>query len=174
MITVMDTLLAWYPVVTVLIFLIPMCYYDWTIREVPDKLFGALILINLPVFIYEYATGIFGVQNLLWSIPFCIMYYLVMLRWPHYFHGDDMILLCIISMFCVVNPRELGGITLAPMPVTVMLYFVGTMCVTLGLNFWRNLALGKRMDWFNMMNDFEGGLPLVLPIAAAFVLALVI
>ena len=158
------------------------CWLDYKYRDIPYKYLALLAGINLPVLIYQYYIGAYTWEAFIVSILPCAMYYVLMRR--QFFYGDDMLFLWIISAFCIVNPikPQAGG-----MPITLMLYMIGVLVLSVGVNFWLNIFKKKNTikkseelpevinSMIGMMTDYgERGIPMIIPISVAFILAVIL
>jgi len=171
------TFWIWYPVLTILLCIPVFCYYDYKFREIPGYMFGILFLLNFPVLVFQYLDGNFGWEEFIVSIIPCILYYAIMRVYGDYFHGDDMIFLVCISLFCVVNPiRPDAG----ALPVTVMIYLAGTLAMffgvaLLGAVFRKRRAIAEgEASLANIVMGTGMNYPMMFPISAAFIIAVLV
>ena len=167
--TVIEQYGLYWPIATILCAIPVFCYHDLKFRQVPILNQIILAAVNLPLFVYFYLTGMYTWEAAAVSVLPCIIYYILM-RFG-YIQGDDMLFLWIISVFCVQNPfhPDQGG-----MAVTVMLYLIGVMIWALLVNFIRNIYVGRRDSILKMAGYVDRGFPLILPISAAFILAVIL
>jgi hypothetical protein len=168
-VTVIEQYALYWPIATILCAIPVFCYHDLKSRQVPILNQIVLAAVNLPLFIYFYLTGIYTWEAAAVSVLPCIIYYILM-RFG-YIQGDDMLFLWIVSIFCVQNPihPDQGG-----MAVTVMLYLIGVMVWALLANFIRNVYVGRKDSIIKMFRYVDRGFPLILPISAAFILAVIL
>jgi len=169
MIGLTSAIIEWVPLVTTLLMLPIVCHLDLKYREIPDIYMLVFFFVNIPFTFSGYLTGIYTWESLVVSFLPCILY-LVMAR-RDYIHGDDFIFLTIISIICIQNPLHpnQGG-----MGVTMLLNFIAMMFWTLPINFIHNIYLGRRGTLYKMFTYTEKGIPMMLPIAAAFILTVVL
>lgn len=174
-------ILRWYPILTILISIPWLCWYDYKYREIPDSILNRLFLLNIPLFVITFfAEQMTYMDAIVILVPVVIYYVLMRL---HFFEGDDFMILAMISIFCINNP--LGG----TIPVKMMLYLAGVVFFVACCNFAYNLghlALLKRDYPFdpvfetpsitslaNMTSDGRG-FPMMIPISIAFVLTIIL
>lgn len=178
-----DSILLWYPFVTVLGTLPLFCWYDWKYREIPDNAMGALFLLNIPFLIWAYmGGGGFGWEEAVTSLLPVVIYYVIMRVWNLFFHGDDFLYMGIVSMCCVVNPLISHD---GAYPVKVMIYLGGVIVLVTALNFLKNVVVEwtekgdslegpREVSLMNLINGFDRGFPMMFAFAPAMILALVI
>jgi hypothetical protein len=162
---------VWWPVITILLMSPLLCWYDLKCRSIPNWCFSLILLINIPVLIWQYITGTYGWEEMVVTFLPCLIYYGIMRLAGDYFHGDDLIYVWAISLFCVVNPLNPNEGALA---VKVMIYLVGVMILALGVNGIYNALKGEGNSIIEIFNKCNRGFPLIIPIAVAFFLAVVI
>ncbi len=167
----------WIPFLTILPLIPAMCYYDWKERIVPDAILEAIYIINTPVLIFMYAMGTYGLEEIIVTLLPAIVFYMIMRLREDFFHGDDFLVALAICLFCVVNPLRPDS---GAVGVAMMVYLVGTSILFLGAMVVYNLL--KERPAIHDIGDVvslvlktpEGGFPFIFPIAAAFILAVIL
>jgi hypothetical protein len=169
------TFYTWVPVLLIAGALPLICYSDIKRRSIPDWYFTFIGTAGAIITIIQYLVfNVYGYEELVITALLVLMYWALM-RLPFtgdYFHGDDMILMWMISIFCVVNPLHPDSGDLA---VTVMIYLVPVMCSIFAflftIEFWK-AKIGTPVEEIalNVGRNF----PMVVPIAIAFYLAVLI
>jgi Flp pilus assembly protein protease CpaA len=167
----------WIPLLTILPLVPAMCYYDWKERIVPDWIISAIYYVNIPVLIFMYVMGTYGLEEAIVTLLPALIFYVIMRLRENFFHGDDFMIAAAICLFCVVNPLNPDA---GAVGVKMMIYLIGTSVLFLGLMVVYNLV--KERPQINNIGDVvslllktpEGGFPFVFPIAAAFILALIL
>jgi Flp pilus assembly protein protease CpaA len=167
----------WIPLLTILPLIPLMCYYDWKNRLIPDWVIDGIYIVNTPVLVYMYLTGAYGPEEIIVTLLPVVVFYAIMRIRGDYFHGDDFLVAAAICFFCVVNPLHPDS---GAVGVKMMIYLVGTSILFLGLMVVYNLV--KERPQINNIGDVvslilktpEGGFPFIFPIAAAFILALIL
>jgi hypothetical protein len=158
-----------------------LCYQDWKNRELEGTYFWVYSLICTPLLIMQYfvIAGGYGWEEVAITGLLVLLYYL-MQRLPvsrDYFHGDDMILMWLISVFCIVNPfhPDAGDLAVTTLIflVPVMFSFFIFMFITTIYRHQSGLQSGK-MTLIDVVADTGQRFPLVIPIAVAFYLAVVV
>ena len=154
------------PLITAISFLAycqVICYLDWKYRDIgTHKLWLPLIAFNTPILLAGYATGTYqpplalisGIGVLLWFI----------LVFMDKLSGADFVWLSLISIFIPLNP-----FTGQPFMLMFSFFLVGMTAATFWYIFIDNL-LRKRVLSLRM----AGGIPYLIPISCALVLALVV
>jgi len=168
----------WIPLLTILPLVPAMCYYDWKERIVPDWIIDAIYIVNTPVLVFMYLMGAYGLEEIIVTMLPVVIFYTIMRLREDFFHGDDFLVAAAICFFCVVNPLQPDS---GAVGVKMMIYLVGTSVLFLGLMTAYNIFsdkpkmedLGKDLVSL-LMKTPEGGFPFIFPIAAAFILALIL
>jgi Flp pilus assembly protein protease CpaA len=167
----------WIPLLTIVPLIPAMCYYDWKERIVPDWIIDAIYIVNTPVLVFMYLMGAYGIEEIIVTMLPVVIFYTIMRLREDFFHGDDFLIAAAICFFCVVNPfnPDAGAVG-----VKMMIYLIGTSMLFLGLMVVYNLV--KERPPINNVGDIvslilktpEEGFPFIFPIAAAFILALIL
>jgi Flp pilus assembly protein protease CpaA len=168
----------WIPLLTILPLIPAMCYYDWKERIVPDWIIAAIYYVNIPVLVFMYVMGTYGLEEIIVTLLPVSIFYVIMRVREEFFHGDDFMIAAAICLFCIVNPLNPDS---GAVGVKMMIYLVGTSVLFLGLMTAYNIFsdkpkmedLGKDLVSL-LMKTPEGGFPFIFPIAAAFILALIL
>jgi uncharacterized membrane protein len=124
-----------------------------------------------------YVMGTYGLEEAIVTLLPALIFYVIMRLRENFFHGDDFMIAAAICLFCVVNPLNPDA---GAVGVKMMIYLIGTSVLFLGLMVVYNLV--KERPQINNIGDVvslllktpEGGFPFVFPIAAAFILALIL
>ncbi|MCK9591367.1 MAG: hypothetical protein M0Q91_05090 [Methanoregula sp.] len=145
-----------------------ICYLDWKYRDIfSHKLWLPLIAFNIPLLLAGYATGTYpptlalisGIGIILWIVLIGIS-----LGWLGKRPNEDFVWLCLISIFMVVNP--FNG---QPFMSMFSFFLVGMTAAAYWAVFVDNVVrkhvLSLRM---------ENGIPYLIPISCALILALVV
>jgi hypothetical protein len=165
----MITDLMWVPFVSLLLYVPFVCAADLKWREIPGLWWVPLWVVNVPVMLYLYGTGFYP----LYALPISLVMVGIFWVMHHLDHiqGADTIWLWSISLFFVVNP--LGMWPHGPEQFVFYLYLMAMMIFTAPALFFLNLWRGHTGSIREMMGGIAGGVPLILPISAALVLAVV-
>lgn len=170
------TVWTWFPVATLLVLLPVMCYQDWKHRSVSTSLFVWYAVFNLPVIAWQYYTGIYGWEEAIITGFSCVIYYAIMRVTGDFFHGDDMLVLWCVSIFCIVNPLKPDSGSLG---ITTLIYLIPVMftafCIAMIPTMVERMKAGTQKS--SIVDDVlrcGGKFPLVIPISVAFVLAVVL
>jgi hypothetical protein len=170
--------------ISILAYLPLMCYLDWTERRVPLELFVGLLTINIPVTSYLYLTGILSIYHLISSL---LVIAFAFFLWKKFgqgaFSAADRNLIICIGLFFFWNPfsaemdvHYVGFISEFTLVWFIVWYIVVMCCLPLILAGY-NLVTQKYKKGYKlwqMITQFgDRGIPMILPIAAAFILALV-
>ena len=153
--------LPWVPVISFLIYLPFICYLDWKYRDIKThKIWLPLIAVNVPITLIGYFTGYYSPILLALSIIGVILWFALMRL--NFLPGGDFVFLSLISVFVLINP-----VSISPFMLMFSFYLIGMTAAT----FWAILIdnrIRKRV-WSLKM---ENGIPFLIPISVAFVLAL--
>jgi len=155
--------LIWIPVITLLAYIPMMCWLDLKYREIDYEWWAALVLINLPVLVLFYFTGVYEWWMFALSIVAVAIYYGAMLL--HYIEGADFMYIMFIMLFFIYNP--VSGHWLMALPFTIFLATcTGIAGIWVGI--W-NTIQGK-----GFVFDFNGHVPMMLPLSAALILTVML
>jgi hypothetical protein len=188
--------LLWVGPISILLALPFMCAWDLMERRVPLYFFGAILSINLIPTCLIYGLGGLSMWHLVVALVLCV---LAFGAWRiGLFGGADRNLLCVIALFYMWNPfsprmdvlylNHIAGWCLS----FFMVYFIVAIIVTPMCIFAFNIGMGNHRNYAREYRDrgeilipqtpytiremflkVGGGIPFVIPIAAAFVLSLV-
>jgi hypothetical protein len=154
------------PLITTLSFLAYcpiICYLDWKYRDIiSHQLWLPLAAFNTPLLIAGYATGLYPLPLALISIIGVSLWFILLLIKK--LNGADFMWLSLISVFIPLNP-----FTGQPFMLMFSFFLVGMTAATFWYIFIDNL-LRKRVLSLRM----PGGIPYLIPISCALVLALVL
>lgn len=149
-----DTIIQWIPLLTLLAYLPFICYLDWKLQWIEHEYWLPLVLVNVPIITYAYATGMYPLELLGLSLAFVILWFALMkLNW---YNGADFVFLMMITLFFVFNP--ISGRVLMPLVLAEML-----ICATV-ISGIVVLAARKKIERF----------PYILTISVAFLLTVVL
>ena len=154
-------------VLTFLCYIPVLCYLDIRYREINYEVYMIpLFLIGTPITAYMYISGLYPITSLILSgIMAAIFYYIYR---HNYLQGADVVFLLFISMFWVVNPFPVPH---GPMWIIFIIYLIIAMTITAGIILIYNYLKGHRWELVDMMSAYPGGIPVILPISAAFILS---
>jgi len=156
------------PLVSILLYIIPMCYLDIKYREVNHWYWTPLVLVNVPVAAYLYVEGWYPPYAFAISLVTCGIFFTVLKL--GLLNGADFLFLIFIALFWIVNPN--------PWPHGIQaqfyIYLIVAMLVTAGVVLAINYMKGERKGLVAMMQDYPRGVPYMLPISFGFLLSLVI
>jgi hypothetical protein len=161
-------ILIWIPFISLLIYLPSACYADLKWREIPHLWWLPLWIVNTPVMLYLYGTGFYPFYALPISLVMAGIFW--MMHRLDFIQGADTIWLWSISLFFVVNPL---GWPHGPEQFIFYIYLMAMMILTAPALFFLNLRRGHMGSLRVMMSEWPGGVPLILPISAALILAVV-
>jgi Flp pilus assembly protein protease CpaA len=153
------------PLVSILIYIIPVCYLDVRYREVNNWYWLPLLIVNVPTAVYLYVS--------VWYPWYCLLISLIiigifafMVR-IDFLNGADFIFLACIALFWIVNPHPLPH----SIQIQFYLYLLISMLVTAAAVLCLNYLRGERKSWIAMMQEYPRGVPYILPVSFAFVLS---
>ena len=171
-------LLSYVGVISTLIYLIPLCYWDIQYRAIPRYIFTPLILINLPCLFILYLNGLplayIALSGLLTTL-FLVLFYTGCYR------GADARFLILISWFCILNPlNSSDSINIFQIIFVIMLAFTAIMWM-IYVYFYNRYHIDPLSEHFlkhktlwEKFNDYPRGSPWMIPIAMAFILTVMI
>jgi hypothetical protein len=174
-----SSLLSLIPVLAMMIMLPVLCYEDWTKRALGMDSLAMYAGINMVFLIPLYMYGIYGWEEVAITVMLVVLFFLTQgLPWSRaYFHGDDMFLMWLISIFCVVNPLHPNAGDLA---VTTLIFLVPVMFAFFIFLFITTIAKNQEYVKYGILNFVDiarmtgNRFPLVIPIAVAFYLAVLL
>lgn len=153
------------PLVSILLYIIPLCYLDIRYREVEHWYWLPLVLVNVPVMVYLYVSEWYPWYAFVISVVTCGIFLAVMRL--GLLNGADFLFLVFISLFWIVNPN--------PWPHGIQaqfyVYLIVAMLVTAGAVLTVNYLKGERKGLVAMMQDYPRGIPYMLTISLAFVMS---
>jgi hypothetical protein len=161
---------AYVGVISTLLYLIPLCYWDIKNRRIPGFVFAPLILINIPALWILYTNGLplayIALSGLL-TILFLVLFYVGCYR------GADARFLILISWFCILNPlNPADSSNIFQIIFAIMLAFTAIMWMI--YVYFYNLHTGVTgLSLWQKFNNYPHGSPWMIPIAVAFVLTAV-
>jgi len=157
-------------VISCLIYLIPLCYWDIKNRAIPKWTLIPLIIINVPPLVILYTNGLplayIALSGLL-TILFLVLFYVGCYR------GADARFLILISWFCILNPlNPADSSNIFQIIFVIMLAFTAIMWMI--CLYFRNRYVGNEgLSLWNKFNYCPRGSPWMIPIAVAFILTAV-
>ena len=167
MLSFADTVL-WINLIMFLAYVPLVCYFDIRYREFNPMLWAPLVgwgCITSYV-MYFTADGWYPKETIIASLLLIFIFW-VMLRFK-VIEGADYLYLCIIALFWVVNPYPTNhGI----MQFVFYAYLMFTLLVTAVVVLLYNVINGHRWGIVDMMSKYPRGVPMLVPIAIAFVLS---
>lgn len=155
--------LIWIPVITLLAYIPMMCWLDLKYREIEYGWWTLLVLVNLPVLVLFYFTGVYEWWMFALSIVAVAIYYGAMLL--HYIEGADFMYIMFIMLFFIYNP--VSGHWLMALPFTIF-FATCTGIAGIWIGIW-NTIQGK-----GFVFDFNGNVPMMLPLSAALILTVML
>jgi Flp pilus assembly protein protease CpaA len=161
---------AYVGVISTLIYLIPLCYWDIKYRKIPKWTLVPLIIINLPCLFIMYTNG----------LPFayialsCLLTaFFILLFIKNCYRGADARFLILISWFCILNPiNPLDSSNIFQIIFVIMLAFTSIMWM-IYVYFYNRHAGNRGLNLLQKFNNYPRGSPWMIPIAIAFILTAV-
>ena len=163
---------AYVGVISILILLAPLVYYDIKYRRVPTWTLWLLIGLNVPAIYVLYSEGLplfYIMLSIIMTVLFGVLYKVGALK------GGDFKILTIISWFCPLNPLNPNDtffqiqfvIFLSAVAILWMIfvYFQNRRA--------RDQVTFNEMSLWQKFNDYPSGSPWMVPIAIAFVITAV-
>jgi len=169
---------AYVGVISCLIYLIPLCYWDVKNRAIPKWAMTPLIIINIPALVILYMNGLplayIALSGLLTTL-FLVLFYTGCYR------GADARFLILISWFCILNPLNSSDSTnIFQIIFVIMLAFTSIMWM-IYVYFYNRYHIDPLSEHFlkhktlwEKFNDYPRGSPWMIPIAMAFILTVMI
>ena len=165
----LNDLLPWITTLTFIAYCPVLCYLDWRYRDIlSHTIWIPLLITNIPIVLTGYATGVYPVSLAYVSFIGAILWMVlgtvtsIILKRPNL--NADFFYLGLISLFMILNP-----ITGQPFMLGFSFYLVGMTAASYWYVFADNL-IRKHEISFHM----DTGLPYLIPISCALVLALVV
>jgi hypothetical protein len=187
--------------ISILAYLPLMVYLDLKDRAVPWEYFLSLAIINVPVTALMYYAGWMPWTHLVTSLMICLFAFAVWKVFgAGAFSAADRNLICCIALFFYWNPFNpfmdvnYAGFIALMYQLKFLVYFVMVLCLMPACIFALNLGIGNHRDSYEvflpnhvsvtrypqvpytiweMLTRVPGGIPMIVPIAAAFLLAAV-
>lgn len=154
--------LPWIPIISLLVYAPVVSYLDWKYRDIgTHKIWLPLIALNLPVLIAGYATGLYPAILLPVTLLFSIMW---LALFTYYQRGADGWWLVWITLFAVINPVY---------NIIFIQTFVVYLIVFTASAFWWVL-LDNRLMKKVWSFEIGRGIPFIIPISVAFIVAVVV
>jgi len=167
--TPLDNILLQIPIISLLLYVPVVCYADLKWREIPHLWWLPLWAVNVPVMVWFYLVGFYPIYALPISLIMAGIFWTM--HQFDYLQGADTLWLWAISLFFVLNPVP---ILHGPEQFIFYLYLMAMMILTAPVLFFLNALQGIRGNLYIMMSNWPRGVPLVLPISAAFLLTVVL
>ena len=161
---------AYVGVISTLLYLIPLCYWDIKNRAIPKWSLIPLIVVNAPAIMILYINGLplayIALSGLL-TILFLVLFYTGCYR------GADARVLILISWFCILNPlNPADSSNIFQIIFVIMLAFTSIMWM-IYVYFYNRRWGNSGMSLFKKFNNYPRGSPWMIPIATAFILTAV-
>ena len=109
--------LTWVPLLVLTAYVPLAWYHDLRYRTMPIGFWSALLVICIPITIYQYVTGVYPLEALAVSVPFIGLYLSLLIY--DVFKGADFWYLAWIALFFVTNP--ISGHSLMAIPFFIFL-----------------------------------------------------
>ena len=187
--------------ITILAYLPLMVYLDIKDRAVPWEYFLSLAIINLPITALVYYAGWLPLTHLVTSLMICLFAFAVWKVFgAGAFSAADRNLICCVALFFYWNPfnpyMDVNYAWFIAMmyQLKFMVYFVMVFCIMPGCVFALNLGMNNHKQFeivyrvneinptyvkrdpytiWEMLTRIPRGIPFIVPIAAAFLLAVI-
>ena len=161
---------AYVGVITTLLYLIPLCYWDIKYRAIPKWSLVPLIAINVPSIIILYTNGLPLAYIALSGLSTVLF---VLLFMSGCYRGADARVLILISWFCVLNPlNPADSSNIFQIIFVIMLAFTAIMWM-IYVYFYNRSKKIKGLSLWQKFNNYPRGSPWMIPIAVAFILTVV-
>ena len=157
-------------VISTLIYIIPLCYWDIKYRVVPKWVFIPLILINIPALVILYTNGLPLAYIILSG--FSTILFLILFS-KNCYRGADARFLILISWFCVLNPiNPLDSSNI--FQLMFIIFLSATAVFWMIYVYFYNRHIGnKNLSLWQKFNNYPRGSPWMVPIAIAVILTVV-
>ncbi len=162
---------AYIGIISTLLYLIPLCYWDIKNRAIPKFSLIPLISINIPALVILYTNGLplayIALSGLLTGL-FLILFM------KNCYRGADARFLILISWFCILNPlNPADSNNIFQIIFVIMLAFTSIMWMI--YVYFYNRKVGNRgLSLWNKFNNYPRGSPWMIPIAGALILTAMI
>ncbi len=161
---------AYIGVVSTLIYIIPLCYWDIKYRKVPKWVFTPLILINIPSLIILYTNGLPFAYI---AISGMLTAFFIYLFSKNCYRGADARFLILISWFCILNPiNPLDSSNIFQLMFVIFLSATAVFWM-IYVYFYNRKNHPTIKSLWQKFSNYPRGSPWMIPIAAAFILAVV-
>ena len=158
---------AYVGVITTLLYLIPLCYWDIKYRSIPKWSLVPLIVINVPSIIILYTNGLPLAYIALSGLSTILF---VLLFMGGCYRGADARFLILISWFCILNPlNPADSSNIFQIIFVIMLAFTAIMWMIYVYFYNRSKKITGLSLW-QKFNNYPRGSPWMIPIAGAFIL----
>lgn len=157
-------------IISTLIYLIPLCYWDIKYRKIPKWSLVPLTIINVPSLIILYTNGL----PLAYIAISCLLTaFFIFLFNKSCYRGADARFLILISWFCVLNPlNPADSSNIFQIIFVIMLAFTAIMWM-IYVYFYNRRVGNKELSLRNKFNNYPRGSPWMIPIAGAVILTAV-
>jgi len=170
---------AYVGVVSVLLYLIPLCYLDIQFRRIPNVFLLPLIVGNIVALFVLYTNGLW-VGYLIISALLTVFFTAMFLFKA--FKGADAKVLILISWFCPVNmlnPFDNSFEIQHSFQIQFVAFLAGVSLLWMIYVYFKNrkaidLVTSDKQTLFQKFNNYPRGSPWMIPIAIAFVLTVVL
>ncbi|MFA5150802.1 MAG: A24 family peptidase [Candidatus Omnitrophota bacterium] len=157
---------AYVGVISILILLAPLVYYDIKYRRVPTWTLWLLIGLNVPAIYVLYSEGLplfYIMLSIIMTVLFGVLYKVGALK------GGDIKLLTVIAWACPLNPWNPND-TFFQIQFTIFLAAAAVMWAIYVYFKNRRTDLFNGMSLWQKFNNYPNGSPWMVPIAIAFVI----
>lgn len=153
------SMLPWFSVASILLYIPIVCYLDWKYRDIgTHKIWLPLVAWNIPVVVAGYLTGLYSPVMFGLTVMFSLAWFMMLRH-----RGADCVWLICITMFAVINPIH-GGNFIQPFLIYLIVFTAATFW-----GIWLDNRMRKHINSFEM----ENGIPFLIPISTAFIMAVV-
>jgi hypothetical protein len=164
--TPLEELLLRIPIISLLAYLPFIIYADVKWRQIPPHWWLPLWGLNIPIMVYFYRSGYYPIQTAILSMIMIGIFWVMHHR--DLIQGADTVFLWAISLFFVAAPFP---VIHGDAQLIFYLYLIAMMILTAPVLFFLNVRRGFRGSLYAMMSEWPGGVPMLIPISAALVLA---
>lgn len=161
---------AYIGVISTLIYLIPLCYYDIKYRRIPKYSFIPLIIVNIPALFILYTNGLplgyIALAGLLTA-------FFIFLFNRNCYRGADARFLILISWFCLLNPLNPADSSNIFQIIFVIMLAAASVFWMIYVYFYNRSKGNKGMSLWQKFNNYPRGSPWMIPISIAFILTVI-
>ena len=157
------------PAITLLLYTPLVCYLDWTERRVDHRWWLGLVLINAPLFVFQFIAGVYQWWMPLISLVAIVLAFAAMKL--HYIEGADFMFIMFIVLFLQYNP--VTGHWLMALPFFIFL--ASMLVITTATIIWFSILSGGfqwGVDTITGENGFR--FPMMFQISAALILTILL